>query len=218
MLQPRTTILSFLLSLIAVTSGQATVILTATITDSQEVPPSIPTTTSTGAARPASFGFANFVLNDSMTAMTFAATVFNIDFTGSQTADVNDNLTAAHIHAGPTVTPTTNGPVVFGFFGMPFNDNNPNDVVVAPFVNSVGGMITGTWNASEGNNTTLALQLPNILSGSSYINFHTTQFPGGEARGNITVVPEPSAVTLLGIGAAGIALGWRRKRRFSAAS
>jgi hypothetical protein len=219
MLQPRTTILSFLLSLIVATSGQATVILTATLTDSQEVPPSIPTTTSTGAPRPASFGTANFVLNDAMTAMTYSATVFNIDFTGSQTADVNDNLTAAHIHADPTVTPTTNGPVVFGFFGTPFNDNNPDDVVVTPFVNSVGGTISGKWDAPEGNNTTLALQLPNILNGHSYINFHTTQFPGGEVRGNITVVPEPSAVALLGIGTTGlIALGRRRKRRFSAAS
>jgi hypothetical protein len=207
-----------LLPLIAATSGQATVILTANITDSQEVPPSIPTTTSTGAPRPASFGFANFVLNDAMTALTYSATVFNIDFTGSQTPDVNDNLIAAHIHADPTVTPTTNGPVVFGFFGMPFNDNNPNDVVVTPFTTGVGGMITGKWDAPEGNATTLAAQLPNILNGHSYINFHTNQFPGGEARGNITVVPEPQTLALLGIGTGLIALGRRRKGRFSAAS
>jgi hypothetical protein len=207
-----------LLPLIAGTSGQATIILTANLTESQEVPPTTPTT-STGAPRPASFGFATFELNDAMTAMRFAATVFNIDFTGSQSADVNDNLIAAHIHADPTVTPTTNGPVVWGFFGMPFNDNNPNDVVIAPFANTVGGTISGKWDAPEGNNTTLAQQLPNILGGHSYINFHTTQFPGGEIRGNITtVVPEPSAATLLAVGATGILLGYRRKRRFSAAS
>jgi hypothetical protein len=38
---------------------------------------------------------------------------------------------------------------------------------------------------SEGNNTTLTAQLPNILSGHAYINFHTVQFGGGEIRGNI---------------------------------
>jgi hypothetical protein len=217
MFRARTTLLSLLLLLIAGTSGQATVILTATLTDGQEVPPSIPTT-STGAPRPASFGFAIFELNDAMTAMRFAATVFNIDFTGSQTADVNDNLIAAHIHAAPTVTPATNGPVVWGFFGMPFNDNNPNDAVIAPFANTVGGTVSGKWDAPEGNNTTLAAQLPNILSGHSYINFHTTQFPGGELRGNITVVPEPSAAILLGVGATAIVVGCRRKGRFSVAS
>ena len=87
-------------------SAQASIILTANLTDSQETPPTIPTL-ATGAPRAASFGTANFVINDAMTSMTFTATVFNIDFTGSQTADMNDNLIAAHIHASPTVTPAT---------------------------------------------------------------------------------------------------------------
>ena len=80
--------------------------------------------------RPASFGTANFFIDSAATFMTFTATIFNIDVTGSQTADVNDNLVAAHIHAGPLVSPTVNGPVVWGFFGTPFNDNAPNDFVV----------------------------------------------------------------------------------------
>jgi hypothetical protein len=116
--------------------------------------------------------------------MTFSATVFNIDFTGSQSADVNDNLGNAHIHAGVPATPGQNLPVVWGFIGAPFNDNNPNDVVVTPFASGVGGTVSGKWDAAEGNNTTLAAQLPNIFAGNSYINFHTTQFGGGEIRGN----------------------------------
>src|SRR5207249_1148152 len=99
--------------------------LFANLTNAQEVP--LPTLTITGGgSRPASFGVATFVLNDAMTAMTFTATVNNIDFTGSQTADANDNLLNAHIHASSTVTPTGTAPVVWGFFGNPFNDNNPN--------------------------------------------------------------------------------------------
>jgi hypothetical protein len=191
----------------------ADTMLFADLTTSQENPPTNPTT-ATGAPRPASFGTATFVLNTAQTAMTFSATIFNIDFTGSQTADVNDNLVAAHIHAGPTVTPTTNGPVVWGFFGTPFNDNNPNDVVNTPFATGVGGTISGKWDAPEGNNTTLTAQLPNILAGRSYINFHTTQFGGGEIRGAINAVPEPSALALFGTGAAGIlSLGWLRVLR-----
>ena len=35
-------------------------------------------------------------------------------------------------------------------------------------------------------------QLPNILAGNAYINFHTVQFPGGEIRGAlIAPIPEP---------------------------
>ena len=141
--------------------------------------------------------------------LTFTATVFNIDFTGTQTTDPNDDLTVAHIHAGPTVTPTTNAGVVWGFFGSPFNDDDPNDQVVTPFATGVGGTISGKWDASEGNNTTLADQIANLLEGRAYINFHTTQFGSGEVRG--AIVPEPSTVLLLGLGIAGLA-GLRRAR------
>src|SRR5205085_966156 len=65
------------------------------LTNSQEVPPTTPTTT-TGAARPASFGTARFRLNAAQTAMTMTATANNIDITNSQTADTNDDLIAAH--------------------------------------------------------------------------------------------------------------------------
>ncbi|HEY1497449.1 MAG TPA: CHRD domain-containing protein [Candidatus Solibacter sp.] len=99
------------------TAAQASILLTATLTNATENPPTNPTLVG-GAPRPASFGSATFLINDAMTSMTFTATVFNIDFTGSQTADTNDNLVAAHIHAAALVTPTTNAPVVWGFFGV----------------------------------------------------------------------------------------------------
>ena len=155
------------------------------LTNAQENPPATPTA-SGGGARPASFGTARLQFNSAQTAMTFTSTVNNIDFTGSQTpAETNDNLTVAHIHAGAAVTPATNGPVVWGFFGTPFNDTNPNDQVVTPFSVGVGGSINGKWDAPEGNGTTLAAQLSNLREGRAYVNFHTTQFPGGEVRGNI---------------------------------
>jgi len=189
-------------------SAQASILLTANLTNAGENPPTNPTT-STGAPRAASFGTASFMINDAMTSMTFVATIFNIDVTGSQTPDVNDNLVAAHIHAATLVTPTINAPVVWGFFGTPFNDNNPNDAVVTPFSTGVGGTISGKWDATEGNNTTFLAQLQNILAGRAYINFHTTQFTGGEIRGNFpSSIPEPSAwaLMLLGFGLMGVAL------------
>ena len=188
--------------LLAGSSAYAQTVLSANITNASENPVTNPTL-STGGARPASFGTATFVLNSTNTAMTFTATIFNVDFTGTQTADVNDNLTAAHIHAGPAVSPTVNGGVVWGFFGAPLNDNNPNDVVVTPFTNGVGGTISGKWDAPEGNNTTLAAQLPFILSGRSYINFHTKEFGGGELRGFLTLAPGISSSGILPVGTVG---------------
>ena len=69
-----------------------------------------------------------------------------------------------------------NAPVVLGFFGAPDNDNNPDDLLVAPFATDVGGKFTSVWNLNEGNSgTTLTAQIPNLLAGLSYINFHTVQ-------------------------------------------
>lgn len=65
-----------------------------------------------------------------------------------------------------------------------------------------------------GNNTTFAAQLANILAGRAYINFHTTQFGGGEIRGNLVVaVPEPETYALLIAGLAIIAGAARRRGR-----
>lgn len=177
----------------------APILFTATLTGAQENPPNASTAS----------GTASFVLNDAQTALTFEATINGLDFTGSQTPDTADNLLNAHIHAGATGGPGTNAGVVWGFIGSPFNDTNPGNVVVTPFASGVGGMVTGTWDALEGQNTNLATQLPSILGGLSYINFHTTQFGGGEIRGQITQVPEPATLALLGIGVA--CFGLRRK-------
>jgi hypothetical protein len=172
-----------LLTTANLTPGE-TRLFNVSLTNSQEVPPTTPTTT-TGAARPASFGTAKLLFNSAQTAMTFSATINNIDLGGAQTADTNDNLANAHIHAGPAVAPGVNGPVVWGFFGSPFNDNNPNDQVFFPLASGVGGNFGGKWDAPEGNGTTLAAQLTNLRTGHAYVNFHTAQFGGGEIRGNV---------------------------------
>ena len=148
-------------------------IFVARLEGGQEVPPNAST------AR----GYAAFFLNREGTALRFFVFVTGLDFTGMQTVDPSDNLVAAHIHA--PAPRGANAGVRFGFFGQPFNDTNPNDVVVTPFARGVGGTIFSKWDRDEGNNTTLTAQLPNILAGLSYINFHTVRLPGGEIRGQI---------------------------------
>ena len=215
----RTLAVAFVVALSVAVPLKAAEVFVADLNNASEFPPTNPTLSAAngGGPRPASFGTATFVLNDTATAMTMQATVFNIDFTGTQTPDPNDNLTVAHIHASPTASLGNTAGVVWGFIGTPFNDNNPNDVVVTPFATGVGGTVTAKWDAPEGNNTTLAAQLSNIRTGHAYINFHTTQFGGGEIRGFLTAVPVPAAVwtalsVMLPLGVFGV---WRRRTAIS---
>src|SRR4051812_35656333 len=113
----RFTLFSAGLSVLAfAASGKAQITYNVHLSNAAEAPATVPTLTAGngGGARPASFGDAVFVIAANQQSMTMDATITNIDFTGTQTADTNDNLTNAHIHASGTVTPTTTANVVWG--------------------------------------------------------------------------------------------------------
>jgi hypothetical protein len=207
---------AFIVGLLGSLPGAASAAITfnANLTHDQEVgvAGTTPTLTSTGAPRPLSFGTATLVLNDAQTELSLSVTITNIDVTGSQTPDTFDNLVNAHIHA--PAPPGTNGGVVWGFFGAPDNDNNPDNLVLTPFVSGVGGTFTSIWNVAEGNSgTTLTAQVPNLVAGLAYLNFHTIQFPGGEIRGQIVPqgVPDSGATAVLLAAALLPLLGLRRR-------
>jgi len=181
-----------------------------------------PTNSTTGLPRPTPYGTALFTLNTDIPQMTMTVSVFNLDITGffdpanAQTPDdTNDDLRAAHIHAADTAGAPA-FPVRWGFFGSPDNDINPDNLVVTPFAAGVGGTFTSVWDAPEGNPTgvtDLASQIPNILAGRAYINFHTVQNPGGEIRGSLELVPEPATTGFMALGLGAFALRSLRRRK-----
>jgi hypothetical protein len=94
--------------------------------------------------------------------------------------------TASHIH-GPAA-PGFNAAVVFPFSGVPTATAGaiPEQVFTMP-----------------------AARLADFKAGLYYFNIHTSEFPGGEIRGQIRQVPEPATLSLLVLG--GLML--RHKRR-----
>jgi hypothetical protein len=96
--------------------------------------------------------------------------------------------TASHIH-GPGAAGVTAG-VLFGFSGVP--------------AATAGAIPEQTFAIT-------ATQVGYLFAGTLYMNVHTSTFPGGEIRGQLILVPEPSTMAVAGVGAALVT--WRLRRR-----
>ena len=69
----------------------------------------------------------------------------------------------------------------------------------------------GTSGRYTGTQAVTASQAADIVNGLTYFNIHTALNAGGEIRGQITAVPEPSTYALIALGGA-TALGLRRRK------
>jgi CHRD domain-containing protein len=179
--------------------AQAVTLFKAIIENEQEVAnPAVP--------EQGSGGIGVFELNDAMTALSYDITLFGLDIDGLQTpGNVNDNAERFHIHAAPA---GQNGGIVFGM-------KDPNHDFDDQVINPVTSRITGVWDGAEGNGTTLAVQLPNLFANRLYFNVHTADYPGGEVRGQILLIPEPAAWMLCLLGLAPLYLTKRRPQQES---
>jgi hypothetical protein len=52
-----------------------------------------------------------------------------------------------------------------------------------------------------------------LIGGQTYLNIHTSMFPGGEIRGQLQAVPEPAALLLMGTSLTAAVGVIRRRRR-----
>lgn len=111
-------------------------------------------------------GQANFKLSKDGSEMSFKVNVANID-----------DVIGIHIHQAPA---GSNGPIVVPLLGNPF--------ITTPLtVNGtiVEGTITASDLAGPLAGTSLSALVAEIRAGNTYLNVHTSDYPGGEIRGQI---------------------------------
>ena len=124
-------------------------------------------------------GGAMFVFNATGSELLrFRITVENLDLDGNQTGDVNDDVTAAHIHLASS---GVNGPIVVGFISPKTVDNFQSD----PVAGVTSGIITSDSLINDLAGQELSALITEIISGNTYVNIHTVGNPGGEIRGQI---------------------------------
>lgn len=87
------------------------------------------------------------------------------------------NITACHIHLAPV---GVNGPVVVWLYPS----GPPASLIPGPFNGVLAkGVITSSNLVGPLVNMTLTDLMNHINNGNAYVNLHTSQFPGGEVRG-----------------------------------
>lgn len=123
--------------------------------------------------------------------------------------------TASHIHSATAVPGTgtagvaTTTPTFAGF---------PTGVTSGAYINTLDLTLASSWNPSyitASGGTTAGAEAAlaaGLAAGEAYFNIHTTVVPGGEIRGFLEPVPEPSSVGLLALGGGALAWGVRRRK------
>jgi len=126
------------------------------------------------------------------------------------------STTAAHIHAPTTVAGTGNAGVATT---TPYFPGFPVGVTSGNYSHLMDLTLASSYNASfiiaNGGTTTgaEAALFADLNDGKAYLNIHTTLFPGGEIRGNLSPVPEPTSLAMIGVGAIGLAAFRRHQKR-----
>lgn len=108
-------------------------------------------------------------------------------------------LSPVHIHRG---APGDNGPILSDLGGLA----NRTDFGTLGFTYVGTGLPVNVLDATTQSE---------LLRGNTYINVHTSEFSGGEIRGQLiraSAVPEPNAMLALGLGAVGLT-GYQIRRR-----
>lgn len=119
------------------------------------------------------------------------------------------NTTASHIHCCTTTPGAANVGVATQ---LPTFAGFPLGVTSGTYDHTFDMALASSYNPAfvtlqGGVSNAFSALIAGMETGNAYLNVHTTAFPGGEIRGLLHPVPEPStyALMLAGLGLAGVA-------------
>jgi len=186
-------------------AAAATIPLSAILSPANEVPPT------------ASTGSGTAILDLDVAAHTLRVQIAFSGLVPTAPPGAPVGTTAAHIHcclpspfatgvnAGVATTTPTFANFPLGVLAGTY-DNTLNLTLASSynpaFVTLVGGLANAETSLVNG-----------LLGGLTYLNVHTSAFPGGEIRGFVVQVPEPETYALLLAGLAIIGIAMRKRRR-----
>jgi hypothetical protein len=134
----------------------------------------VPSISSAGA------GFLLATLNDAETALSFTIVYFGLSST----------VTQSHIHVGQL---SVNGGITLFFctnLTPPAGVPAPQACTNNPGINSISGTLTAADVLAVGAQGVAAGAFADVIramkAGDTYANVHTSNFPGGEIRGQVT--------------------------------
>lgn len=125
--------------------------------------------------------------------------------------------TASHVHAA-TAVPGTGTAIVAT--ELPLFTGFPTGVRSGTYDHTFDTSLAATWNPAfitahggtvGGPTGAEASFVASLDAGTAYLNIHTNAFPGGEIRGFLHAVPEPTSLALLSAGALGMFVIRRRR-------
>lgn len=135
----------------------------------------------------------------------------SVTFTG-----LTGTTTASHIHGPTAVAGTATAGVITQ---TPTFSGFPLGVTSGSYTATFNLTQAASWNAAYINanggtpGSAEAAFAVALAAGKTYLNIHSSAYSGGEIRGFLMPVPEPSSLALAGLGALGLVASLRRQKR-----